>query len=370
MNKVIRASLMCCVSLSAVSANDAIGSNRFGDLFYNLSVKCLDYSFLYYIAKAGIFNGIVKKDDILPESLKQNGVISKRISATYEESEGKCGDTVAYFRLDGTNATEGNGIILLSFGGNQSNGYSAIYRGIDEEKNNFILPTASVRYRYFHDPTISFMSKASNVSEKTIYEDGIRLYEYVTKVLGFKKIVLLGYSEGGSVASNLARYIEDSGKGESIKGIILASPIDGIKSSAEKYTGSKLLGSLAGIILRNEKLDTFDNLSFLKNKDIPVLIVSGGEKDFLSLKFTHIDERMRKAGFTNVYSLVNNVNNHTDSTFDIEQIELNEKGDILVNIKKIEEYIENKDSYWECFDENGQRMMTENEKTKDDAHSG
>ena len=35
---------------------------------------------------------------------------------------------------------------------------------------------------------------------------------------------------------------------------------------------------------------------------------------------------------------------------------VNEKGDITINTKKIEEYIENKNSYWECFDENGQKL--------------
>lgn len=357
MKRVLASVLFCSASLAAFGVNAASANSTEGLLKKTLKT-CLSYTFLYYIAKASVFNGIVGKKFIPDYPLEKNGISCRKIPGESKISEND-EPTMAYLKLNvnSASATKFGDTILISLGGNRADGHSTVYRGINREKNNFLLPTAAIKYRYFHDNSHSFVTKASRVSEKTVYEDGIRLYEYVTNVLGYRNVILLGYSIGGSVASNLAKYIESIGKGDTIKGIVLASPIDGIESSAEKYTGKKFLGNLTATLLKDEKLDTFDNLSCLKNRNIPLLLVSGGEKDFLSLKLTHIDKRLREAGFKNVYSITNNNYDHNGNTFDIEQIKLNtDTGNMEIDKKKVEEYLNSENSPWECLGPNGKKM--------------
>jgi hypothetical protein len=51
-------------------------------------------------------------------------------------------------------------------------------------------------------------------------------------------------------------------------------------------------------------LDTYKNLENIKNKDLPILCLSGEDKDILSFEKTEIDKRLRGIGFSKVTTAI------------------------------------------------------------------
>ena len=99
-------------------------------------------------------------------------------------------------------------------------------------------------------------------------------------------------------------------------GLVLTGPQDGVYSSAsksfsEKFGGnilSKIAGSILGGISKFlfpfNSLDTYKNLKNIKNKKLPILCLSGKDRDFLSFEKTEIDKRLRDVGFKNVTTAI------------------------------------------------------------------
>ncbi|MGN1041818.1 MAG: alpha/beta hydrolase [Acutalibacteraceae bacterium] len=136
------------------------------------------------------------------------------------------------------------------------------------------------------------------ISESTLYADGEKMYDYVRNQLGYKPedIILYAHSLGGAISSHVLEYA--SSKGENLCGIILASPINNLYSAASAFT-CKLGGAVARAVTMSD-LNTEKNLSKVKNKDIPVFICSGDNRDLLSLVKTKLHEKIISMGYTNV----------------------------------------------------------------------
>jgi hypothetical protein len=149
--------------------------------------------------------------------------------------------------------------IILSFQGSNGIGID----GIDlckSEDGKFIKSVASVTYTgSFGTGEGSNFRKIIKISERTVYADAEKLYDYVTKKLGYGKVILVGYSFGGPVAAHIANYAENTNNNK-VKKIVLRSPLNGVEYVASYYTGSKFLGKLARFATLGIGLNTFSNL--------------------------------------------------------------------------------------------------------------
>lgn len=151
------------------------------------------------------------------------------------------------------------------------------------------------------------------ISESTVYADGENMYNYVTKELGYssENVILFAHSIGGAVASHVAAYA--SGKGQSLGGIIFASPINNLYSAAQAFTKSRVWAAVARVASMSE-LNTVSNLSKVGNKNTPVFICSGDDQDVLSINKTNLASDIEKIGFNDVTKYVAPECNHNDLT--------------------------------------------------------
>lgn len=189
--------------------------------------------------------------------------------------------------------------IILSFQGSNGIGID----GIDlckSEDGKFIKSVASVTYTgSFGTGEGSNFRKIIKISERTVYADAEKLYDYVTKKLGYGKVILVGYSFGGPVAAHIANYAENTNNNK-VKKIVLRSPANGIEYVTSYCTKSKFLGKLARFATLGIGLNTFGNLKKLKNKNLPIYLFSGGEEDFLNLKKIKLEECLKEANFKKI----------------------------------------------------------------------
>lgn len=161
--------------------------------------------------------------------------------------------------------------------------------------------------------------------EKTICKDVEVIYDYVRNTLGVlpKDIYVFGHSMGGATGSHVALYAAK--KQEYIGHLILQGPMAGIPRSTIQYMKDENLSLLAypaaalnwflqGCIF-SDKMSTAKNLLELSkyNKNIPIDLSSGDENDWLSLKFTKIDEKIKNAGFEKLKITIEPGRYHTAS---------------------------------------------------------
>ena len=161
----------------------------------------------------------------------------------------------------------------------------------------------------------NILKKLGKAGEEALYEDAENLYNYVTDELGYKNVIIHGYCQGGPVAAHLVKYAEEKateGKQNKVIGLVLSGPMDGVYSSVSKNFSKKfgdnffskiagsILGGIGKFLLPFNSLDTYKNLKNIKNKDLPIICLSGADKDFLSFEKTEIDKRLRDIGFKNV----------------------------------------------------------------------
>ena len=159
--------------------------------------------------------------------------------------------------------------------------------------------------------------KADNsmLSESGLYKDAYRIYQYVLKdaVVTPDKVVLHGYSLGGSVAANLAKRLAK--QGARLGGLVLHSSIDTAYTQAHQNLGGLgyLIGPIAGMGTKMAAGD-FDTKTALKklsvyDADLPLHLMSGSKSrgDQLALsetdlgglassKFNNVTENKKGAG--------------------------------------------------------------------------
>ncbi len=166
----------------------------------------------------------------------------------------------------------------------------------------------------------NILKKLGKAGEEALYEDAENLYNYVTDVLCYKNVIIHGFCQGGPVAAHLVKYAEvkaEKCKQESkVIGLVLGGPMDGVYSSGSNgcstklggNTFGKIVGSISGgiskFLLPFNSLDTYKNLENIKNKDLPILCLSGEDKDILSFEKTEIDKRLRGIGFSKVTTAI------------------------------------------------------------------
>ena len=189
-------------------------------------------------------------------------------------------------------------------------GHKWIY--VDGELN---YTAASIVPRgYYSNENI--LKKLGKAGEEALYEDAENLYNYVTGTLGYKNVIIHGFCQGGPVAAHLVKYAEEKAakdeQGNKVIGLVLSGPMDGVYSSVSNNcstdlggnTFGKIVGSISGgiskFLLPFNSLDTYKNLKNIKNKDLPIICLSGKDGDSLSFEKTKIDKRLRDIGFQNV----------------------------------------------------------------------
>ena len=188
--------------------------------------------------------------------------------------------------------------------GNGSDGLGGIGWDLFYKMANKGAKIIIVDYRGFGDSKLSWPS-VFRISEKTIYQDGEEIYNYLKDKQGFspENIILYGYSLGGAVASHVLDYT--SGKNEKVAGAIFVSSIDSFYDRANCLAG-KFVASVGKFIM-NSELDTMKNLSNTGSfyKDTPMLFLSGGEGDWLSLSYTKLDEKSKEHSIGQIFSYQN-----------------------------------------------------------------
>lgn len=162
-----------------------------------------------------------------------------------------------------------------------------------------------------------------SMSEDVIYSDAERIYDYTKSQLHFasKDIIVFGHSLGGAIATHIAKYA--SNIGDSLAGIILASPIknfhEGSKAQTRKTVGTsefgdKVLETVAAWIT-NTKLDSVDNLRNVHDKNIPIFLCSGDNfgqyADIYSIKSNSMDKTIRELGFDNIFTHISQNCSHS-----------------------------------------------------------
>ena len=142
-------------------------------------------------------------------------------------------------------------------------------------------------------------------SEAGFYQDGMDIYQSVLSHAGCSpsQIVMHGYSLGGAVASYVAgKVAQDTAKkyhgsvpaDQKLGGLVLDSPMASLTKASQGSDGAivggaeGLLGSLAaGKYSAEEHLGTL----YKNQPDIPIMFVSGGEADHLSIERTGIADK-------------------------------------------------------------------------------
>ncbi len=168
----------------------------------------------------------------------------------------------------------------------------------------------AVDYRGFGASELSI--SRFRISENTVYSDGENTYKYVKDFLHIdpSNIIVAGFSLGGSVASHVAA--KASYNGDSLGGLILISPIDGVRNVVSR-AAFRPLGSIAYVFAASS-LDTEKNLEELSGyrKDIPLYLCSGGPNDFLGFGYTKMPQKARDFGFGNITESVTPSASHND----------------------------------------------------------
>lgn len=326
----------------ALEPKDEKSLNLLKTILYT-SGSVLVYIVLHYVAKSLFFGGVWYKSE------RNKTIFYKDIEKLKIPKHPETRALIAYK----TNSKEKDNkderdTIILNFGGNLTNGRDMINTIRVEGKYVFGEPNdegdfeeckdgkdckhhhscrryvnsklkytaASIVPRGYHSNE-NILKKLGKAGEKALYEDAENLYNYVTGVLGYKNVIIHGFCQGGPVAAHLVKYAEEkaanANQESKVIGLVLTGPQDGVYSSTSKFFsdekfGGNILSKIAGSILGGiskflfpfNSLDTYKNLKNIKNKKLPILCLSGKNKDFLSFEKTKIDKRLRDVGFENV----------------------------------------------------------------------
>ena len=314
------------------------------------------YIVLHYIVKAFLFQGSLRG------KRKKSGEFND-IEKLEINNNSNANFFIAY-KTDSNEKLEKNErkTIILSFGGNLTNGRNKINKvrvGVKFRKGKLIGDNfevcnhgenCKICEKQFDDHgkllyTISSFTPGGyysdqnilkkvvyDVGENALYKDAQALYDYVTDVLGYENVIVHGFCQGGPVAAYLVKYAEEKAEYKKernkVKALILDSPMDGIYSSVSKIVRYKLFsngifgkifgpisGLVANLLLPFNSLSTYENLKNIKNKDLPIICLSGADKDFLSLDKTNLDKRLQSIGFSKVNKKIDQHAKH-ESTFD------------------------------------------------------
>ena len=160
---------------------------------------------------------------------------------------------------------------------------------------------------------------SSSMSEKTMYKDGMVMYNHLVKQLGIKPkdIVLHGYSLGAAVASRVAleatKEMQQNGKvfvpeKHGIGGVVLHSPI------RTMFKASRAIATWFGGMFAKHYVGNYDTVQHMKDLStidptIPVHLVSGDPNpnsydfDHLSHQFTGVDKAL-EGKFNNLTTFV------------------------------------------------------------------
>ncbi len=149
--------------------------------------------------------------------------------------------------------------LLLYFHGNAGNIYNRI-PDLERIRNSGIN-VAGVSYR-------GYGKSQGHASEKGIYSDGKAVYNFLTADLAYSpgNIAIMGRSIGTTAAVNTAQNKE-------IAGLILVSPLTDAADQA-RSSGLGIFSWLAG--------NSFNNVSKLKNIDVPLLVIHGTNDRIIS----------------------------------------------------------------------------------------
>ena len=142
--------------------------------------------------------------------------------------------------------------------------------------------------------------KGTSLSEKSLYDDGMAMYEYVTKPkeeggLGYapEDVVLHGYSMGGAVASrvaaevsqmNIARAIaknEPLEQSNKLGGLIMQSPMPSMRQAATLQAGS-----FAGLVASSSGgYNSIENTKLARqyDPDLPIHVIGGARENHVIL---------------------------------------------------------------------------------------
>ncbi len=240
------------------------------------------------------------------------------------------------FKCESPSSNELKNKCIILCGPNGSSAVNLVYKNAIKTLLDKGASVVAVDYRGYGHSKLKVPSL--RISQNTLYNDGEKIYEYVSNNLGYKSIdiITFGFSLGGSVASHIADYVYS--QGQTLGGIILASPINNLISAGNNATFSPLGWVARGVTL--SQLDTNYNLRNV-SKNTPIFICSGDNKDWLSFNNTHLNKRIKELGFTNVteYIAPDCDHNQLNKMFEIEDFKDKNDSNLYKYINSISHFI-------------------------------
>lgn len=216
----------------------------------------------------------------------------------------------------------------------------------------------SIDYRGFGNRNL--LLGPFSMSERSIFEDGENVLNYVMNENENKKIIIYGYSMGGQVAMHVWHYMQENNLENNLAAVILHSPLNNFNKVAGKLW--RPLEYLLNVMFIN--LKSFKEFDKIKPTYVPSYWYSGYTKDsseFVDLKTTiansskHLSQEeattaikneLKKKGINNATVFINNAphvaNYSTSPTTDEEKAELIEFKKFIEKITPIEEAPNNK----------------------------
>lgn len=203
---------------------------------------------------------------------------------------------------------KGQTILFLSGSGGSAETYSLPVAKFYCDEEAKLL---AVNYRGFGESeTVDDSGKKKNLtrndfSDATFNEDAFTIFNWcvANKEPDPGKIIVMGYSLGGPIASRLVAGLAKAGI--RVGGLILHSALDSVRDQAVRGTGEYLgnVGADAAGLTLNTKQWLQQIADTTGYEDLPLLIVSGsGNEEHLDLSTTELDKLARRLGFTNVFS--------------------------------------------------------------------
>ena len=309
--------------------NISIEDLNFSDYFKG-SLKVFFFFFVWY------FFRLLVKSMFFPGSVaffsgKINYLDGKSNKKNQSIFENPRGGRIFYLKKNSIN----NNTVILHFPGIRNHPRLKLTEDI-----NVDCDIAAVQYRYqVNNENESIFERIRNlfmVSEKSVFEDAERLYDYVTDELGYNKVLIKTHSFGGAVGAHLVKYAEEKARRNQEKsrvgGLFIGSSISGVYTSSKQFTFeivrrifensiiwrwfSHFLKYPAALIskisLIDYSLDPVDSLKNLENKELKVVVYDGGQRDFLNNKATGLSEKLKKSGIKYVKSVTNEYIEHND----------------------------------------------------------
>ena len=304
---------------------------NFSDYFKG-SLKVFSVIFVWYFFRL-LVKGMFFPGSVAFFSGKINYLDGKSDENEQPISEVKKDGRIFYLKKNNIN----NDTVLLHFPGIRNHPRLKL----TENSRRVDCDIAAVQYRYqVNNENENIFERVKNlfmVSEKSVFEDAERLYDYVTDELKYKKVLIKTHSFGGAVGAHLVKYAEEKAKKNNeeskVKGVFLGSSISGIYTSSKQFTFEIVkrifenstirqwfghffkypVALISKIALVDYSLNPFDSLKNLKNKNIKVVIHDGGKEDFLNDKATGLSKKLIGSGMQGVKCVTNDYIEHWDA---------------------------------------------------------